>query len=178
MSSRPSRLLIGVLCLAGLTLTAGAQEKTYAERLGWGPDDRVVIFHSDDAGMSHAANLGTIRAIEEGVVTSASIMMPCPWVPEFAQYVLENPDVDAGLHLTMNSEWDLYRWGPVAGKAVPSLMDAHGYLSDGVREFAERATPDDVEAEIRAQIEHAESMGIKPTHIDTHMGALYARPEI
>lgn len=168
-----------VLLLALLTLAGSAvAEPTYAERLGWPADARVVIFHSDDAGMSHGSNIGTIRAIEEGVCTSASIMMPCGWVPEFVKYVKENPDVDAGLHLTLTSEWDLYRWGPVAGDpAVPGLTDPDGYLWDNVRQVAENATPDEIEREIRAQIDKAIGMGIQPTHIDSHMGTLFARPD-
>ena len=155
-----------------------AASQTYAERLGWEPGSRVVMFHCDDAGMSHASNLGTIESLEKGVVTSLSIMMPCPWVPEIIRYVKEHPEVDAGLHLTMNSEWNLYRWGPVAGKpAVPGLCDPDGYLWHPVQETAKHATPDEVEKEIRAQIEKAEAMGLRPTHIDTHMGALAATPE-
>lgn len=174
------RLRFAFLCLLALLTvawTAGA-EPTYAERLGWPADAKVVLFHSDDAGMSHASNLGTIRALETGVVTSASIMMPCPWVPEFVKYVKEHPGVDAGVHLTMNSEWDLYRWGPVAGKpAVPGLCDPDGYLWDNGKQVVEHASPDEVEREIRAQIEKLEGMGIKPTHIDSHMGTLFASPE-
>ena len=158
--------------------SAVAAEATYAERLGWAPKARVVLFHCDDAGMSHASNLGAIESIEKGVVTSVSIMMPCPWVPEFVEYVKEHPQIDAGLHLTMNCEWALYRWGPVAGKpAMPGLCDPSGYLWHPVQETAKHATPDEVEREIRAQIEKAEAMGLHPTHLDTHMGALSATPE-
>ena len=162
----------------GLAVGSALAQPTYAERLGWGPKARVVIFHCDDAGMSHASNLGAMESIEKGVVTSVSVMMPCSWVPEFVQYVKAHPDVDAGLHLTLNSEWNLYRWGPVAGKpAVPGLCDPDGYLWHPVQETAQHATPDEVEREIRAQIEKAEAMGLHPTHLDTHMGALVARPE-
>jgi predicted glycoside hydrolase/deacetylase ChbG (UPF0249 family) len=170
-----------ILLIAAATLVhspAVAAEPTYAERLGWPADARVVFFHCDDAGMSHASNLGAIESLEKGVVTSVSIMMPCPWVPEFINYVKEHPQTDAGLHLTMNSEWSLYRWGPVAGKpAVPGLCDPDGYLWHPVQETAKHASPDEVEREIRAQIEKAEAMGLHPTHIDTHMGALAATPE-
>ncbi|MBI4556984.1 MAG: polysaccharide deacetylase family protein [Candidatus Hydrogenedentes bacterium] len=155
-----------------------AGEQTYAERLGWKATDRVVIFHCDDAGMSHASNVGAWESIQKGVVTSVSIMMPCPWVPEFAAWLKQNPQVDAGLHLTMNAEWERYRWLPVAGKpAVPSLVDAQGCLWDNVAQVVEHATPDDVEREIRAQIERAEQMGIPITHIDSHMGTLFAKRE-
>ena len=173
-------LAAGSLALIGAAAlqVSAAEPQTYAERLGWEPNARVVMFHCDDLGMSHASNLGGIESLEKGVVTSVSIMMPCPWVPEIVKYVKQHPQVDAGLHLTMNSEWDLYRWGPVAGKpAVPGLCDPDGYLWHPTQETAKHATPDEVEREIRAQIEKAEAMGLHPTHIDTHMGALAVRPE-
>jgi predicted glycoside hydrolase/deacetylase ChbG (UPF0249 family) len=174
-----SRVSVSLAFLGMALLSASAAEQpTYAERLGWEPGARVVMFHCDDAGMSHASNLGAIESLEKGVVTSVSIMMPCPWVPEIVNYMKEHPQVDAGLHLTMNSEWNLYRWGPVAGKpAVPGLCDPDGYLWHPTQETAKHATPDEVEREIRAQIEKAEAMGLHPTHIDTHMGALAVRPE-
>src|SRR5437899_5787073 len=173
-------LTAGPLTLVGdaMSQVSAAEQQTYAERLGWETKPRVVMFHCDDLGMSHASNLGGIESLEKGVVTSVSIMMPCPWVLEIVKYVKQQPQVDAGLHLTMNSEWDLYRWGPVAGKpTVPGLCDPDGYLWHPTQETAIHATPDEVEREIRAQIEKAEAMGLHPTHIDTHMGALVARPE-
>jgi predicted glycoside hydrolase/deacetylase ChbG (UPF0249 family) len=158
---------------------AGSQPEaaTYAERLGWPEGTKVVIFHVDDAGMSHNSNMGAIKAIEDGVATSLSIMMPCSWVPEFAAYLETHPQVDAGLHLTLTSEWKNYRWGPVAGKpVVPGLVDADGYLWRGVSDVVAHATADEVETEIRAQVDKALSMGIKPTHLDAHMGTCL-RPE-
>jgi hypothetical protein len=152
-----------------------AQEETFAEKLGWPKGSRVLILHSDDLGMSHASNVGTIEALEFGMVTSVSMMMPTPWVPEFAKYCKENPNVDVGLHLTLTSEWDDYRWGPVAGKlATPGLADSMGCLWDSVGEVIENATADEVETEIRAQIDRAETMGLKITHIDSHMGTLFS----
>ncbi len=159
-------------------LAASAQEQTYAEKLGWPKGARVVIFHVDDAGMSHDSNVGTIEAMEKGVATSTSIMYPCPWVVEMAQYAKKNPDADIGLHSTFTSEWDVYRWGPVAGKkAVPGLTDEEGCLWHSEQEAAKNATPDEVETELRAQLDRALTMGLKPTHIDTHMGTVYTRPD-
>lgn len=157
---------------------AHAAEPTYAERLGWPADAKVVIFHVDDAGMSYPANLGTIKAMEEGLATSCSIMMPCSWVSGYVQHLKDHPDTDAGLHLTLTSEWLPYRWGPLAGKSqVPGLVDAEGCLWKSVSQVVTNATPDEVETEIRAQIERADSMGIKYTHLDSHMGTLFATPE-
>jgi len=167
---------IGLLLSMILTRLAVAQaeELTYAERLGWPSGTRAVIFHVDDVGMSHNSNMGAIEAVEGGVATSLSIMMPCSWVPEYAAYLRAHPQVDAGLHLTLTSEWRNYRWGPVAGKAaVPGLTDTHGYLWRSVSDVVAHATADEVEAEMRAQIEKALSMGIKPTHLDAHMGTCF-----
>lgn len=148
--------------------------KSYAERLGWGPEDRVVLFHTDDAGMSHASNLGAIGALENGVAKSFSIMMPCSWVPEISEYVRNHPDVDAGVHLTLTSEWKNYRWRPILGEdTVPGLVDQEGYFWDNVSQVARNASPEHVEMEIRAQIRRAQAVGIPVTHIDSHMGALF-----
>jgi predicted glycoside hydrolase/deacetylase ChbG (UPF0249 family) len=167
--------------LTGLCVSVAAiaqETKTYAERLGWGPKDRVVIFHTDDVGMSRSSNLGAIEALEKGLAKSMSIMMPCPWVPGIVEYLKEHPDTDAGLHLTLTSEWKSYRWGPLVGKpAAPGLVDEQGCLWKNVRDVVAHATPDEVEAEIRAQIERAEKLGMPITHLDSHMGTLFETPE-
>jgi hypothetical protein len=113
----------------------------------------------------------------EGIATSCSIMMPCPWVSEYAHYVADKPDLDYGLHLTMTSEWDNHRWGPVAGKpVVPTLVDEEGCLWDNVALVMKNGDPDQVEKEIRAQVDRALTMGLKPSHLDSHMGTLFADP--
>jgi len=166
-------LLVTLISILAAQPSQG-EEKTYAERLGWNKGDRVVILHVDDIGMSHASNRGAIEALEEGLATSVSIMMPCPWVPEFLEYLKKNPETCAGLHLTMTSEWDFYRWGPVAGKTtVPGLTDPMGCLWDDNPQVYAKATPDEVETEIRAQIDRSLTMGIEPTHLDSHMGTLF-----
>jgi len=158
--------------------TAFSAEKTFAERLGWKASDVVVILHVDDVGMSHSSNLGAIEATGKGVATSFSMMMPCPWVPEIARYLKEHPKADSGLHLALTSEWRLYRWGPLAGKSqVPGLVDAEGCLWHTVQQVAAKASPDEIDREIRAQIDRAETLGVPITHLDSHMGTLFARPE-
>jgi hypothetical protein len=166
------------------TVSAGAtaapdQELTYAERLGWPHGAKVVIFHVDDAGMSYDSDRGAIQALEEGVATSTSVMMPCPWVPHMAAYLKSHPQTDAGLHLTLTSEWDNYRWGPVVGKpAVPGLADPQGYLWQTVQDVLNHATVEEFEKEIRAQIDKALAVGITPTHLDSHMGTCFYEPFI
>ncbi|MBX3178270.1 MAG: polysaccharide deacetylase family protein [Candidatus Hydrogenedentes bacterium] len=171
-----SAFLCLMMAALSLPLVAGA-EPTFGERLGWKVTDRVLIVHNDDTGMSHEANLGTIEAYEKGVLSSNSVMMPCSWVPEWRDYMLANPELDNGLHLTLTSEWKHYRWRPVAGAAsVPGLVDKDGYMHRGVMEVYQHATADEVETEIRAQIELAERMGMPITHLDSHMGTLFYNP--
>ncbi len=173
--SRLAPILLGLLLVGGAVCAA---DRTFAERLGWKADQVVVILHIDDAGMHHASNLGVKEGLEQGVATSFAIMMPCPWVPEIVRYARERPGVDAGLHLTLTSEWESYRWGPLAGKsAVPGLTDPDGCLWRSVAQVVPRANADEVERELRAQLERAEGMGLHITHLDSHMGTLFARPD-
>jgi len=172
------RFILIPLLFSLLLATNLRAEKTFAERLGWKPNEVVLILHIDDMGMSHSSNLGGIETLEKGVATSWSVMMPCPWVPEIAKYLKQHPDVDSGLHLTLTSEWSLYRWPPLAGKPkVPGLVDAEGCLWHEVQQVAGHATPDEIETEIRAQVDRAEQLGIPITHLDSHMGTLFARPD-
>ena len=166
------------LSLRIATGTANAQQQTYAEKLGFPKNARVLILHVDDAGMSWDSNKGAIQAVQKGVANSMSVMMPCPWVPGMVQFLKENPAVDAGLHLTLTSEWKLYRWGPLAGKsAVPGLVDSVGAMWRSVENVVSHATADEVSKEINAQLERARLMGFEPTHFDSHMGTLFAKPE-
>src|ERR1700686_5792248 len=171
-----SEWIAGLLLFAsaGLPFAAAAQNKTsVAERLGLGRGGKLLIVDADDVGMAHAVNAATIKALESGGVNSASIMVPCPWFPEIADYAKNQADADFGLHLTLTAERAYYRWGPVAplGK-VPSLVDENGYFRhDWIA--ATHIEPKEVEQEIRAQIERAYAMGIRPTHLDSHQYRLY-----
>jgi len=150
---------------------------TLAERLGFRATDRVAVVHADDIGMCHAANEGAFDALANGVVTCGSIMVPCPWFREAAERARADPALDLGVHLTLNSEWELYRWGPVAGRdRVPSLLDDQGYLPRTTLEALRKAKPEHVEVELRAQIEAALAAGIDVTHLDSHMGTVLCPP--
>jgi predicted glycoside hydrolase/deacetylase ChbG (UPF0249 family) len=171
-----SKWSVGLLLLivAGAAPGALAQNKmSIAEKLGFGRDAKLLIVHADDVGMTHAVNAATIKALESGGVNSASIMVPCPWFPEIADYAKAHPEADFGLHLTLTSERVYYRWGPVAPRdKVTSVVDENGYFWHDWTP----TTPIDakeVDRELRAQIERAYAMGIRPTHVDSHQYRLY-----
>ncbi len=142
-------------------------------RLGLGPQDRAVIVHADDIGMCHA----TLPAIEElfqaGLVSSASVMVPCPWFPAAAGFCRQHPDLDIGVHLTITSEWASYRWGPLSTRdQATGLLDDEGYFFRKNADVQARAEPSAVAAELAAQLDRALAAGIDVTHIDTHMGTV------
>jgi hypothetical protein len=172
-------LLAALVCFCFTTVVnAQASDTTYAERLGFPKGSKVVIVHVDDVGMSFDSNEGAITAMTKGIATSCSVMMPCPWVPAYVHYLKQHPETDAGLHLTLTSEWDEYRWPPLSGKPkVPGLVDSEGALWHEVPDVVAHASADEVETEMRAQVERAKAMGFTPTHMDSHMGTLFATPE-
>ena len=154
--------------------------QSLAEKLGYSEDDKLLIIHADDLGVAHSENVASFLALKTGPVNSASIMMPCPWVGEVADFAKKNPDADLGLHLTMTNEWKHMNWGPVASKdKVPSLVNDLGFLHADCLTFGQNAKVEEAEIELRAQIEKAIAMGMQPTHLDTHMGCLiFNSPEL
>jgi predicted glycoside hydrolase/deacetylase ChbG (UPF0249 family) len=167
---------IALLLTASIALS---QTKTIAERLGYPPDSKLLILHADDLAVAHSEDAASFDALDQHAVTSASIMIPCPWLLEVAAYAKSHPDADLGLHLTLTSEWTTYRWGPVASKdQVPSLLDPSGYLYPDTPTSVGTLKPAEVEREIRAQIDRAIALGIHPTHLDSHMGTLFSRPDL
>ncbi|MBK7452528.1 MAG: polysaccharide deacetylase family protein [Anaerolineales bacterium] len=143
------------------------------KKLGYSDTDRLVIIHTDDIGMCQAS----VQAFKDlwafGTITSGAVMVPCPWFPATAQMCRENPEMDLGVHATLNSEWESYRWGPVSTRDQASgLMDAQGYFHQWNEAVYQNAKPEAVEIEVNAQIEKALAAGIDVTHVDSHMGTI------
>jgi chitin disaccharide deacetylase len=175
---RLSTIAVAIFLLSSLS-TALGQSKTVAERLGYPRDSKLLIIHADDLAVAHSEDAASFDALDKHAVSSASIMIPCPWLTEVAAYAKAHPDADLGLHLTLSAEWKTYRWGPVESKdKVPSLIDPDGYLWPEVAPAVQHIHADEAEREIRAQVEHAIAMGIHPTHLDSHMGVLFSRPDL
>jgi chitin disaccharide deacetylase len=176
------RLRNWAVLFLSLASTSGAvrgQNKTVAERLGYPADSKLLILHADDRAVAHSVDAASFDALNKNAVSSASIMVPCAWLTEVASYAKDHPEADLGLHLTLTSEWKVDRWGPIESKdKVRSLLDPSGYLWPETPKATQSEKPEEVEREIRAQVEHAIAMGIHPTHLDSHMAVLFSRPEL
>lgn len=135
--------------------------------------ERCLIINADDYGMCHAANEAVEDLFNNGFITSATLMTPCPWAEDALSRAVSNKRINVGLHLTLNSEWQSYRWGPVSRTPVPSLLDGGEYLFRAVAPLLRQARAEDVRAEIAAQLDWMVSRGFRPTHVDNHMGSLY-----
>lgn len=178
MLTRKLVLITAFLASNVLVFGQTPARKNVAERLGYPADSRLLIIQAD-VGMMHSINRAAFEALEKHWITSATIVAPCPWFPEVAGFARSHADLDLGIHLALNSEWNPYRWGPVADKAaVASLLDPDGYLPKTEDEVLRRAKPEEVERELRAQIEKVRAAGISITHFDSHMGTLFGSPEL
>jgi len=157
----------------------GQEKKSIAKRLGYPENAKLLIIHADDIGLAQSVNEASKIAFNKKGITSGSIMVPCPWFADFADYAKKHSELDIGIHLTLTSEWKNYKWGGVsASNEIQSILDKNGYFYSSNEELVKKANPVEVEKEIRAQIERAISFGINPTHIDTHMGSMAISPEI
>src|SRR5882724_3088681 len=164
-------LRFSVFCIlwtvTALSCNAQTASNSLTVQLGYPPDAKLLIVHADDLGFTHSVNAASIKALESGAVNSASIMAPCPWFPEIADYAKSHPEMDFGLHLTLTSERVYYRWGPVApADNVRSLLDENGYFHHDWTATT-KIDPREAELELRAQIARAYTMGVRPTHLDS-----------
>lgn len=138
--------------------------------------DRYLIINADDFGMCRGANLAVMDLFRnpQSALTSSTIMTPCAWAPEAIRFAAENPQYAIGVHLTLTSEWGNYRWAPVNTKNTDSLRDEEGFMWHESDQVEKNVDIDEVEGEIRAQIERARKLGlVNPSHLDNHMGSLY-----
>jgi len=140
------------------------------ERLGFGPADRVVIFHADDVGMCHGANVAFLDLSRRGLISCGSVMAPCPWFLEAADLARQHPELDLGVHLTLTSEWQNYRWRPIStAESTSGLLDEEGCFWRRIPQVRSHLNVKAAEAELRAQVERALVVGIDVTHLDAHM---------
>ncbi len=170
------KLLLTAL-LTWLFLPLCAQQTTQ-EKLGYPKDAKLLILHADDLGVSHSEDSASIYCLNNEDVTSASIMVPCPWFSEIASYARKHPNADLGIHLTLTSEWKYYKWGPVASKdRVSSLLDQEGYFYDDLDSLGKMAKLNEVKTELQSQVEKALRAGIHITHLDSHMGSVFFKKD-
>jgi len=178
MKKASRHLLLITVSIFFFAIQASAQQ-TLAEKLGYVADAKLLIVHADDIGLAQSVNAASNSAFASGGITSGSIMVPCPWFVDFAEHYKSHPDLDVGIHITLTSEWDFYKFGGVSSSdEIPSLLDENGYFYATTEEVGLYADPVEAEKEIRAQIDRAIAYGIKPTHLDTHMGSVLAKPEL
>ena len=149
------------------------------DKLGYSKEDKLLIIHADDAGLAHAENDATIQALKVGIVNSYSIMTPCPWFFEIADFAINNPQFDYGIHLTLTCEWNNYKFGPVLPLSkVPSIVDKYGYFHGSRDGFKSNVNMIEVQNELRAQIDRALILGLNPSHLDSHMYTLGLSSEL
>ncbi len=171
------KLFLNVFIFCVMLNPLQAQNNLLA-KLGYPEDARLLIIHADDLGVSHSENMASIKGLEKGNVNSASIMVPCPWFPEIAAYARANPGADLGLHLTLNSEWNHYKWGPVSSRdSVSSLLNDQGYFYASVDSLKASGKAEELEWELTNQVKKALAAGIDVTHLDAHMGAAVSRTD-
>jgi predicted glycoside hydrolase/deacetylase ChbG (UPF0249 family) len=141
--------------------------------LGYSDNDRLIIIHTDDIGMCHASIQAYIELMESGLVFSGATMVPCSWFPRVAEFCRRNTFTDMGVHLTLTSEWDNYRWSPISTSLQDSgMLDGEGYFYRSTEEAQIHGEPQAVQLELQAQVNRALSAGIQVTHIDTHMNTV------
>ncbi len=149
------------------------------KKLGFPAGTKLLVIHADDIGLSSSENRASFDSISFGMVNSGSVMVPCEKTDEVAEYLRKNPQTDLGIHLTITSEWDTYKWKPVLNRdEVNSLVDEQGYFFSSKKQMFQNADPEDVEKEYRAQVEKALESGIHPTHLDSHMYSAFSGTEI
>lgn len=155
------------------SLNVSCQIDNIAEKLGYNKDAKLLIIHGDDIGVSHSVNIASFDGYKNNAINSGSAMIPSPWIKEVAAFHKKNPNYDIGLHLTLTAEWKNYKWdGVSSSNEITSLLNTDFEFYDNTRDVNKNADPEEVRKELQAQIDFSRQIGLNPTHIDTHMGAL------
>lgn len=174
------RLKLAVFGIAYLSLgpLSPVYADTWAERLGYPAGAKVLVLHANELGVTYETSAAGRKLLEDGSISSAGAIVPAPWFSDLAKWAQAHPDADIGLELTLNSELPNYRWKPVlSGGGVPSLVGADDFLWQLPVQTMVNATAEDVERELRAQINRARVSGLQPSHLTTHLGTLVTRPD-
>ena len=161
------------------SININSQIDNIAERLGYDKNAKLLIIHADDIGIAHSINIASFDAYKNNAINSGAAMIPSPWIKEVAEFLKENPNYDIGLHLTLTAEWKNYKWrGVSSSNEIPSLLNEYNVFYDNTSDVNINANPEEVRKELQAQIDYARSLGINPSHIDSHMGAIAVNKDL
>ena len=161
------------------SINSNSQIENIAEKLGYHKDAKLLIIHGDDIGIAHSINIASFDGYKNNAINSGSAMIPSPWIKEVAEFLKENPNYDIGLHLTLTAEWKNYKWrGVSSSNEIPSLLNEYNVFYDNTSDVNINANPEEVRKELQAQIDYARSLGINPSHIDSHMGAVAVNKDL
>lgn len=172
-------LSISIFSLIICTFSCAQSTADVIKKLGYSNQDKLLIIHADDLGVSHSVNIASIEAFEKKGITSASIMVPCPWFPHIAQYASAHPELCWGIHLTLTAEWDHYKWdGVSSSNEIGSILDDKNFMYASVAEVLAEYSLEEIKKELRAQIDRAIQFEVPLSHLDSHMGTLFSNEEL
>ena len=161
------------------SININSQIDNIAERLGYDKNAKLLIIHADDIGIAHSINIASFDAYKNNAINSGAAMIPSPWIKEVAEFHKEYPKYDIGIHLTLTAEWKNYKWGGISSSnEIPSLLNEYNEFYDNTSDVNINANPEEVRKELQAQIDYARSLGINPSHIDSHMGAIAVNKDL
>ena len=161
------------------SININSQIDNIAERLGYDKNAKLLIIHADDIGIAHSINIASFDAYKNNAINSGAAMIPSPWIKEVAEFHKEYPKYDIGIHLTLTAEWKNYKWAGISSSnEIPSLLNEYNEFYDNTSDVNINANPEEVRKELQAQIDYARSLGINPSHIDSHMGAIAVNKDL
>ena len=161
------------------SININSQIDNIAERLGYDKNAKLLIIHADDIGIAHSINIASFDAYKNNAINSGAAMIPSPWIKEVAEFHKKHPNYDLGIHLTLTAEWKNYKWRGISpSNEIPSLLNEYNEFYDNTSDVNINANPEEVRKELQAQIDYARSLGINPSHIDSHMGAIAVNKDL